>query len=57
MVFAILLGYVGYITFGTEVDTIILYNLPLKSGICIAAKALFVLTIAGSFVIITQPVF
>ena len=57
MVFAILLGYVGYITFGTEVDTIILYNLPLKSGICIAVKALFVLTIAGSFVIITQPVF
>jgi len=57
MIFAIILGYVGYITFGIEVSSFIIFDLPLKSAICIAIKALFVLTIAGNFVIVAQPIF
>lgn len=50
-------GYVGYLAFGATTKSIILYNLPNDDPLSITAKCCYVLTIAGSFVLLINPIF
>ena len=57
LILAIVLGLLGYLAFGNEVQSVILFNLPPKDPFSIAAKLFYIITIAGSFAIVTLPVF
>ena len=50
-------GYIGYLAFGSTVKSVILLNLPNEDPMSITAKCCYVLTIMGSFVLIVQPIF
>ena len=54
---AIVLGLLGYIAFGKETKSVIIFNLPPKDPFSIAAKLFYLVTIAGSFALISLPVF
>lgn len=54
---AIALGLLGYLAFGDKTQSVILFNLPPKDPFAIAAKFFYLITIAGSFAIVTLPVF
>ena len=47
----------GYLTFGDRIESLIIYNLPNNDTVSIFAKAFYILTISGSFVLIIQPIF
>ena len=47
-----LIGYFGYLAFGSTVKSVILYNLPNHDPLSITAKICYILTIMGSFVIV-----
>lgn len=55
--FAAGMGTIGYMAFGDKTDPVILYNLPNQDGLSIAAKIAYLLTIAGSYLLLVQPVF
>lgn len=57
LVVAVGIGYLGYLAFGDEVKSVILYNLPNEDPASIIAKICYILTIMGSFVIVANPVF
>jgi len=50
-------GYIGYLAFGAKTKSVILYNLPNEDAASIAAKIFYVITICGSFVLVSQPIF
>ena len=50
-------GMLGYLTFGDRIQPLIIYNLPNNDKVSIFAKAFYILTISGSFVLIIQPIF
>ena len=47
----------GYLAFGHTTKEIILYNLPDKDVLSILAKAFYLVAIAGSFILMMQPIF
>ena len=57
LIVAVGIGYVGYLAFGDEVKSVILYNLPNEDPLSVIAKICYILTIIGSFVIVANPVF
>lgn len=50
-------GLLGYLTFGDRIESLIIYNLPTNDNVSIMAKAFYIATIAGSFVLVIQPLF
>lgn len=54
---AVPVGYMGYLAFGNQVESVIIYNLPPNDTMSIVAKSFYVLTIMGSYVIVIQPIF
>ena len=50
-------GLLGYVTFGDRIESLIIYNLPTNDNVSIMAKAFYIATIAGSFVLVIQPLF
>ena len=54
---AVTVGYVGYLAFGNNTKSIILYNLPNEDPWAITAEICYIVTLAGSFVLIIQPIF
>ena len=57
LILAISLGLLGYYAFGDKVQSVILFNLPPKDPFANAAKIFYIITIIGSFAIVTLPVF
>ena len=57
LLLAIALGLLGYLAFGDKIQSVILFNLPASDPFAIAAKFFYLVTIAGSFAIVTLPVF
>lgn len=55
--FGVSLGVLGYLAFGDQCKDTILFNMPNEAAIGVAAKACYVFTIAGSFVLLIQPIF
>jgi amino acid permease len=55
--FAAGMGTIGYLAFGDETKPIILYNMPDQDILSITAKLAYLLTIAGSYILLIQPVF
>ena len=51
------LGVLGYLAFGDQCKDTILFNMPNEAAIGVAAKACYVFTIAGSFVLLIQPIY
>lgn len=51
------LGLLSYMTFGNNLSSLILYNLPPLDPLAIAIKLLYMFTIAGIYVLIILPVF
>ena len=49
---AVTVGYVGYLAFGSNTKSLILYNLPNEDPWAITAEICYVVTLAGSFVLI-----
>lgn len=45
-------GILGYLTFGDRIESLIIYNLPANDNISILAKAFYIATISGSFVLL-----
>jgi len=45
------LGLLGYLAFGATCESTILFNMPHHSGIGIAAKLCYLVTIMGSYVL------
>ena len=45
-------GYLGYFAFGNTVKSVILYNLPHEDPASIVAQIFYILTIAGSYVLL-----
>lgn len=54
---AVSVGYLGYLAFGATTKSLILYNLPNDDGLSITAKACYIFTVMGSFVLVIQPIF
>jgi len=54
---AAFVGYLGYFTFGSSSKSVILYNLPPEDPMSITVKIFYLLTVMGSFVLLSQPVF
>lgn len=50
-------GLLGYLTFGDRIESLIIYNLPTNDNVSIMAKAFYIATISGSFVLVIQPLF
>ena len=44
-------GYLGYFAFGQTSKSLILYNLPNEDLLALVAQAFYILTIAGSFIL------
>jgi amino acid permease len=57
LLIAVSVGYTGYLAFGNKVKSVIIYNLPYEDPMAITIKFFYLLTIAGSFVLISQPIF
>ena len=57
LLFAVPVSYMGYYTFGDEIKSVIIYNLPAGDTLSTVAKMLYVFTICGSYVIIISPIF
>jgi hypothetical protein len=57
MVFAIPCGYLGYLAFGDQVKSVIIFSLPDNDSLSIIAKIFYIVTIMGSFVLIAQPIY
>lgn len=49
---AMTVGYVGYLAFGNNTKSLILYNLPNEDPWAITAEICYIVTLAGSFVLI-----
>jgi amino acid permease len=49
---AVPVGYMGYLAFGDQVESVIIYNLPPNDTISIIAKCFYVITIMGSYIIV-----
>jgi hypothetical protein len=47
----------GYLAFGDEAKSVIIYNLPPNDVMSILAKSFYLFTIMGSYVIVIQPIF
>ena len=54
---AVPVGFMGYLAFGDNVESVIIYNLPPNDTLSNIAKCFYVLTIMGSYLIVIQPVF
>ena len=47
----------GYLAFGDQVSSVVIYNLPPNDVMSILAKSFYVFTVMGSYVIVIQPIF
>lgn len=47
----------GYLAFGKSIESVIIYNMPYKDGLSIIARVFYLVCIAGSYVLLIQPVF
>ena len=47
----------GYLAFGTDIDSLIIYNMPPDDGLSIIARIFYLICITGSFVLLLQPIF
>lgn len=56
-ILSMFVGYLGYFAFGSTSKSLILYNLPSDDPLSLVAQAFYILTIAGSFVLMLQPIF
>lgn len=54
---AVSISYIGYFAFGSEMKSVIIYNLPYYDTLSTLVRVCFVITICGSFVLLSQPVF
>ena len=54
---AIPTSYMGYLAFGDQVLSVVIYNLPPNDVMSILAKSFYVFTVMGSYVIVIQPIF
>jgi hypothetical protein len=54
---AIPTSYMGYLAFGDQVSSVVIYNLPPNDVMSILAKSFYVFTVMGSYVIVIQPIF
>ena len=54
---AMSVGYSGYLAYGNTVKSVIIYNLPNEDPLSITVKICYLVTICGSFVLLSQPVF
>ena len=54
---AVIVGLLGYLAFGENCKSVILYNLPHNDTLAVMAKVFYVITIMGSYVIVIQPIF
>ena len=54
---AVSVGYVGYLAFGNNQRSLLLYNLPNEDPWAITVELCYVVTMAGSFVLVIQPIF
>lgn len=52
LLFAVPIGYLGYLAFGSKTKSVILYNLPNEDPASIVAKVFYVINLMGSFVVI-----
>ena len=50
-------SYMGYLAFGDNVSSVVIYNLPPNDVMSILAKSFYVFTVMGSYVIVIQPIF
>ena len=50
-------GYATYIAFGHHVKACILYSLPAGDPLSTVANIFFILSIMGSFVLLSQPLY
>lgn len=50
-------GLLGYFTFGDRIESLLIYNLPTNDHVSVMAKAFYIATITGSFVLLIQPLF
>jgi amino acid permease len=50
-------GYLGYFAFGNSSKSVIIYNLPNEDIMSIVIKCCYLITVMGSFVLLSQPVF
>jgi len=51
-VIAMTVGYLGYFAFGSSSKSLILFNLPSEDPLAVVAQLFYILTIAGSFVLL-----
>ena len=54
---AMAVGYAGYLAFGSSSKSVIIYNLPNEDIMSIVIKVCYLITVMGSFVLLSQPVF
>ena len=50
-------GLFSYLTFGSSIQSIVLFNLPSDDPVSVGTKLCYFFTIMGSYVILIQPVF
>ena len=50
-------GFLGYLAFGHSSKSVIIYNLPNEDPMSICIKIFYLITVMGSFVLLSQPVF
>ena len=46
------IGIMGYVSFGSTVQSLIIYNLPSREPLSIASKVFQIISICGSFVLL-----
>ena len=51
------MGLMGYLAFGATTQEIILLNIPVDEPLAVAAKFMFLTSVAGNFIIMVQPIF
>ena len=57
IILAIFLGMMGYLAFGDDCKSILLYNLPANETASIVAKVFYIITVMGSYILLIQPIF
>ena len=56
-ILALIVGYLGYFAFGNATKSLILYNLPSEDPLSVTAQLFYILTIAGAYILLSQPIF
>jgi hypothetical protein len=51
VLFAVPIGYLGYLAFGDTVKSVLIMDLPYDDSLSVVAKLFYTLTIMGSFVL------